>query len=357
MTKKKKAKPLRIFYSWQSDLPSDTNLNAIRNGLRKAVKRLQAEYPDRELIADEAMRGAMGASKISDKVIEKLDQADLIVADITSVTPPGAERPCPNPNVTFELGYGVAQVGWERVILLYNTAFGDFPNDLPFDFRQNRTMTFEFRPGPSADARATFVDNLRGALKAIIAGNPKRPAETRGVPAGRIIHDRDVSNMRRLMSSLHLPTVDEFIEEMPNRIHGRTLWYWEGFHALMEDSLFALHDEELKGAVNEFHDAWRRALSHSNHFDSSANISIYTFTWPRTLAERAEAQASWDDILDARNAMRAALNRILARLRADYLEVDIASTNRSAHKAFAIDHEERVERRKKAARAHKKKKK
>ena len=53
---KEKAKLLRILYNWQSDLPSDNNFNRFRNGLRKAVKRLQAEYSDRELIADEAPR-------------------------------------------------------------------------------------------------------------------------------------------------------------------------------------------------------------------------------------------------------------------------------------------------------------
>ena len=38
-------KALRIFYSWQTDSPADTNRNAIRVALKTAAKRLEAARP------------------------------------------------------------------------------------------------------------------------------------------------------------------------------------------------------------------------------------------------------------------------------------------------------------------------
>ena len=35
------------------------------------------------------------------------------------------KRPAPNPNVFLELGYAAASIGWNRLILVQNTAFGD----------------------------------------------------------------------------------------------------------------------------------------------------------------------------------------------------------------------------------------
>jgi hypothetical protein len=71
---------------------------------------------------------------------------------ITYDTDPGAKRPCPNPNVGYELGYAVATLGWDRVILLFNEACGEFPKDLPFDFIQNRASPYRLE---EADPKAT----------------------------------------------------------------------------------------------------------------------------------------------------------------------------------------------------------
>lgn len=342
-----KAKKLTIFYSWQSDRPAETNLNAIRNGLRKAAKQLRAEFPDLDFVIDEATRDTSGAVKISDKIIEKLEKADIIVADITSVTGRRAARSCPNPNVTFELGYGVAQVGWERVILLFNKAHGRFPTDMPFDFQQNRATPYELAEGATAEAKATLAETLRFVLKAIVVRNPKRPAELKGLSPERIAHDRDTAQMKWLMSALHLPTVDEFILELPHRVRGRAIWFWEGFRALMENSLFELYDPELREAVDLLHTGWSRAFSHVDRYNDVGNGDVYAFNWPHRLPERDAAQADWNDILDARDQMRAGLDRILARLRADYLKVDIDKTNRKAHRAWVEDQQGRMKRRKK----------
>lgn len=43
-------------------------------------------------------------------------------------------RATPNPNVLVELGYAAHSLGWDRIIVVVNTAHGAI-EELPFDFR------------------------------------------------------------------------------------------------------------------------------------------------------------------------------------------------------------------------------
>lgn len=105
---KKNKTSTRIFYSWQSDSPRKTNLNAIRKALARACKRLKKANPTLMLVPDEATRDTSGSPNIALKILEKIEESGIFIADITTVTPKGAKRPCPNPNVGYELGYAVA---------------------------------------------------------------------------------------------------------------------------------------------------------------------------------------------------------------------------------------------------------
>jgi hypothetical protein len=117
---------VRVFYSWQSDLPDDCNKNAIRQALRTAAKRVGKAMPDLKVIVDEATRGVSGSPNIVFKILEKILAAEMVVADISTVHATGTRRASPNPNVLFEVGYAVAELGWERVILLFNEEWGHF---------------------------------------------------------------------------------------------------------------------------------------------------------------------------------------------------------------------------------------
>lgn len=46
----------------------------------------------------------------------------------------------PSPNVLVELGYAIARLGWDRIILVMNIEFGPAER-LPFDLRSRRFPT------------------------------------------------------------------------------------------------------------------------------------------------------------------------------------------------------------------------
>jgi hypothetical protein len=325
---------VRIFYSWQSDSPKKTNLNAIRAALDIAATKIAGVRSDLKIVPDEATRDTSGSPNIALKILEKVEAADVFVADVTTITPPGSPRPCPNPNVVYELGYAVGQLGWDRVILLFNKALGNFPGDLPFDFVQHRCSPYTLTVSEPNAARGKLADLLEMAITAVIDKNPKRPAELRGLSREKLEHDHDVENMEWLMSSIHLPTLDEHILDLPRRISDRDLWFFEKFDGVVRSSLFSVYDPVLKAAVDRLFHAWHIALSHSSEYDETPGGRIHVFSSPMDLPLPRKRQLAWDEIDNARTEMRKAIDEILGRLREGYIEVKIHDTNAKAWKDY-----------------------
>ena len=271
---------VRVFYSWQSDSPKKTNLFAIRDALEKAAKRISAAMPGVNVIPDEATRDTSGGPNIILKILEKIDEADVFIADITTITLPGSSLACPNPNVVYELGYAVAQLGWDRIILLFNKALGKFPDDLPFDFVQNRASPYELGEADPKTTHAGLIKLIETAVEAVIKKNPKRPAELRGLTREKIQHDHDVENLIWLMSAIHLPTLDQHILDLPHSISDRALWFFENVRGIVVNSLFKVYDPVLSDAIDRFFTAWSTALSHDDQYNDTPSSRIHIFPQP-----------------------------------------------------------------------------
>ena len=105
-TQMSKLNPTIIFYAWQDDLPAASNKNSIRTGLKEATQSITGEF-----YLDEATRDTPGSPNIPQEILEKIPKADIFIADVTRITPDGAKKHCPNPNVTFELGVAARHLG------------------------------------------------------------------------------------------------------------------------------------------------------------------------------------------------------------------------------------------------------
>lgn len=126
-----------VFYSWQSDLPTATNRGFIEDALDRAVKRIHIDQTiEVEPVIDRDTAGVPGAPDIASVILAKIDRAQVFVADV-SIIHQGTGRLGPNPNVLIELGYALKSLGWSRVIVVMNAAFGAV-EALPFDIRTKR---------------------------------------------------------------------------------------------------------------------------------------------------------------------------------------------------------------------------
>ncbi len=148
-----------IFYSWQSDI------KASRNFISDCMKRLLQKLVD--LAAIEISRdteGIAGAPNIGDTIYEKIDRADIFVADVTIINAGTTGRKTPNPNVLIELGYAIKTLGWNRIILFYDRDFGPV-EELPFDINHQRMTCYSLEEQSKSQARDTVINHIAATVE------------------------------------------------------------------------------------------------------------------------------------------------------------------------------------------------
>lgn len=126
----------KVFLVWQSDL--EQTRKELRKCVQKACDQL-SKGGDADVLFDSDTRGIAGAVQIDQIVMEKIRTADVVVVDVTPIANRG-EKTIPNPNAMVELGFAMATVGLERIIMVRDVSV---TGDLPFDIRNLRTTDFE----------------------------------------------------------------------------------------------------------------------------------------------------------------------------------------------------------------------
>ncbi len=134
---------LSIFYSWQSDLPNNSNRGFIEDCLKKALKNIyKSNKTISEYILDSDSRDESGTPDIVSNIFSKIDKCDIFVSDISIINKTSNQRKTSNPNVLVELGYASAILGWNNIICLFNDDYGK-KEDLPFDIRFRKPIGYK----------------------------------------------------------------------------------------------------------------------------------------------------------------------------------------------------------------------
>ncbi len=158
----------KVFYSWQSNSPANTNRNFISTALEKAIEEVKNDKTiSIEPVIDRDTLGVAGSPDISDSIFNKIEECSVFVCDV-SIIEPSSSKQTPNPNVLVELGYAIKVVGWSRIIMIMNTEYGT-PINLPFDLRSKRVLTYSIKKSESekAPVRNVLKKKLVAALKLI----------------------------------------------------------------------------------------------------------------------------------------------------------------------------------------------
>lgn len=134
----------RIFYSWQSDLPNNTNRGFINNAIDKAINEITSD--DSFLLIpflDRDTAGLTGSPDISASIFEKIDNSSVFICDVSIINgQDNNSRLTPNPNVLIELGYAISKLNWNKIILVLNEEYGSVES-LPFDLRGRKVLTYK----------------------------------------------------------------------------------------------------------------------------------------------------------------------------------------------------------------------
>ncbi|BDG72529.1 hypothetical protein Rmf_24580 [Roseomonas fluvialis] len=129
-------------------------------------------------VLDRDTAGLPGTPDITQSILTKISASDVFVADV-SIIFQGTTRPTPNPNVLIELGYAIAELGWDNVILVMNAAFGG-PELLPFDLRGRRVAVYDATENGD---RKESQGLLQGRLEAFLRTSLKDGASA-NLPTG-----------------------------------------------------------------------------------------------------------------------------------------------------------------------------
>ncbi|WP_146255525.1 hypothetical protein [Azospirillum sp. TSA6c] len=173
--------PVKVFYAWQSDRPSNLNKNLVRRALDEAAKALgkdmSVEEAFREVVVDQDTQDVPGTPSVTDTILEKIRNADVFVADLTYIDDMEDGKRTPNPNVMLEYGYALHALGDSKILSVFNEGFGK-PEHLPFDIRHKRwPIRFNVTDGSDTEEgkesrrkqRTALTNNLRDAFKAIFS--------------------------------------------------------------------------------------------------------------------------------------------------------------------------------------------
>ncbi|WP_157935967.1 TIR domain-containing protein [Paracoccus zhejiangensis] len=328
-----KFKPVRVFYSWQSDLPSKSTRYAIKTSLESVKK--NSSIP---VVIDEATRDETGSPNIPQTILEKIGKADIFVADVSTINRQDAKsRKSPNPNVVFELGYAVQTLGWSRIVLLFNSAYGTFPDDLPFDFDRHRASPFQLADPKDQQGNKKLQELVALAVDAIITQDPKRPSELAGLTEEQLRYSRDIRSLEWVLEEMHLPTIDDHLARLPHSFPYRGLHFYEGVNGIVfGSSLFHLNDKELDSAFRAFAQAWRQTVSHDHLYHLNHGSTLAIFTNPGDMPLSPAKQAEWQEIASARDTMAQKLADILKRVRAKYPSIDLHETSKRAWRDYLM---------------------
>jgi len=159
-----------VFYSWQSDLNNKFNRSFIQDALEKAARSISNDKAfELEAVVDRDTYGIPGSPSIVESITGKIAKSDVFVCDISIINSHTEGRYTPNPNVLYELGYASAILGWERIILVQNVAYGG-PEILPFDLRGRRILQYKIDASHDKKAdekqklKQKLIETFKGAL-------------------------------------------------------------------------------------------------------------------------------------------------------------------------------------------------
>lgn len=164
----------RVFYSWQSDLANAINRGFIGDALEKACKAVAANPEIEEAPrVDQDTKDLAGSPLIPQAIMDKIDSCQAFVADVSLCFSGPQGKLGPNPNVVYELGYAVARLGWDRIVLVVNEEFGKV-EQLPFDLEKRRAVPYAAKEGETdrSEAKKALVGRLVACIEAIANMQP-----------------------------------------------------------------------------------------------------------------------------------------------------------------------------------------
>jgi hypothetical protein len=269
------SKPI-VFFSWQSDLDAKTNRNVISDCLRDICKK-------NSLIFDEATNERCGSPDIASTIEEKIRNADIFVADVTIINAGTASKTTPNPNVLFELGIAQATLGWDRIILIVNTAYAPI-SDLPFDIKSHRALSYclnsQNTESLSNKQKTTRIyEPLKNGILSILEKNPLKEI-LKGNNPKQIQYNKDYEKLENLLDYFHFDSIQEFCENGPKNVGKYMLLFQMHLNQEVKNPTFIFYDKGLEATLKGIHQTLNKCIPANAPYRLDSDRTGYTWEIP-----------------------------------------------------------------------------
>lgn len=154
---------IKVFFSWQSEKADVSDF--IRKELNSCCDELSKELMV-EISVFDASHKQRGSYNINDAVIKGIEDADIVVADMTPTSIGTGGRCNPNANVIFEFAFACAKHKFENVLSAIDVSQGSL-RQMPFDWNHNSIACF------NGIGDITFHNLLKDELRKILTAKIK----------------------------------------------------------------------------------------------------------------------------------------------------------------------------------------
>ena len=145
---------------------------------------------------------------------------------------------------------------------------------------------------------------------------------------------RDLENIKTALRSIHWPSLDNHIQELPLLIFDPIFHFWEGFNGVVSSSLFHIYDSSAANAIRELHRQWSVTVSFGIHYMPKGNGS-YIFANPDHRPLTDQEERDWEKIRKAALALANAKRILLDHIRRAFEEVDIEKLSNEAWSEYS----------------------
>lgn len=327
---------MRIFFSWQSDLDPDLTQRPIRQELKAACLDLERKHEDCTFNPDEATRNLPGSPNIMQAIFQKIAQADAFVCDLTPVARTESGKAVANPNVLIELGFAIATLGWERIVLLVNTHLGQVPSDLPFDVEKHRASSFTVKAKDDKSGRGELKALLRVAVEEIFRREPQKPTKGEAESPEQSARRRDVRELTRLMEHLPIKQIENCISELPTYWNSDLGRYHESFEWIVDTGEFHLACETTAAVLEQLRVAWKNIDRYHDYFytDGGRHAKFEIKAFEVSPREFEEGRQAYETLYKDRLALFNTLQAWTRHLHASFPELDISVTSETAREYY-----------------------
>lgn len=315
-------KPI-VFFSWQSDLDAKTNRNVISDCLRDICKK-------NSLIFDEATNERCGSPDIASTIEEKIRNADIFIADVTIINAGTTSKTAPNPNVLFELGIAQATLGWDRIILIANTAYAPI-SDLPFDIKNHRALGYSLSPqdavGLSNKQKATSIyESLKNGILSILNKNPLKEI-LKGNQSKDVQHNRDATKLELLLEYFFFPELQSLCEKGPKYVSNYIVNFQQQLNVEIKDPLFIFYDKELEALISNISETLNKSVPLDAPYIYNPSTKNLVWSIPMDVFISAEDEKRFHAASASCLKLGELINKLVKIVHERYQEIDLNETN------------------------------